>query len=108
MDIDRLHPEDFMTCLATREEIKEIIRDFKDGNTLGISGINKVLLLNLPDVASDRLKEIINLTMSMEYFSVLIKIGQIILIPKQERIQKTQATTVPSLSSRCQEKFWKS
>ena len=64
-----------MTRPATREEIKLIIKEFKNRKAPGISGINKVMVMNLPDVAIDRLKEILNFTMSMGYFPIIFKNG---------------------------------
>ena len=81
-DTDRLNPDNFMTRPTTREEIKQILKELKNGKAPGISGINKVMLMNLPDIAIDRLKEILNLTISMGYFPIIFKNGLIILIPK--------------------------
>ena len=66
-DIDRLNTDNFMTCPTTKEKMKQSIKEFRNGKAPGISGINKVLLLNLPDVALGRHKEIINLMMSEGY-----------------------------------------
>ena len=87
-DTDRLNPDNFMTRPTTREEIKQIIKEFKNGKAPGISSINKVMLMNLPDVAIDRLRKILNLTISMGYFPIIFKNGLIVLIPKQGKDPK--------------------
>ena len=87
-DIDKLIPDNYMTRPTTRGEIKLIIKEFKNGKAPGISAINKAMLMNLPDVATDRLKEILNLTISMGYFPITFKNELIILIPKQRKDPK--------------------
>ena len=81
-DLDRLDPTNYMTRPTNRQELRRIINDFKNGRAPGKSGINKVILINLPDTAIDRLADIFNLTISMGYFPVIYKNGIIILIPK--------------------------
>ena len=87
-DYDRLDPNNYMTRPTTSGEIKRIIKEFKNGKAPGLSGINKVLLMNLPDIAIDRFRDIINLTLSMGYFPIVLKNGLIILIPKQGKDPK--------------------
>lgn len=81
-DLDRLNIESYLTRPTTRREIKQIIKEMKNGKAPGKSGINKVMLINLPDIAYDRYVDIINLTLSLGYFPVVLKNGVIILIPK--------------------------
>lgn len=81
-DLERLNAENYMTRPTTRREIKQIIKDLKNNKAPGLSGINKVILLNIPDIAIDRFVEILNLTMSMGYFPVLYKNGIIVLVVK--------------------------
>ena len=81
-DLDRLDPTNYMTKPTNRQEIKRIINDFKNGRAPGLSGINKLILINLPDTAIDRLTTIINLTLSMGYFPIVLKNGILVLVPK--------------------------
>ena len=94
-DSDRLDTNNYMTRPTTSTEIKRIIKEFKNGKAPVLSGINKVLLMNLPDIAIDRFRDIINLTLSMGYFPIIFKNGLIILIPKQGKDPKDPSNYRP-------------
>ena len=81
-DLSRLDPNNYLTKPVTRYDIISTIKDFKNNKAPGESGINKILLIQLPNSAIDRLKDIVNLSISMGYFSIVLKNGIIILIPK--------------------------
>ena len=48
----------------------------------GKSGIKKIMLINLPEIALIKYKDIINATLSLGYFPIILKNGFIISIPK--------------------------
>ena len=74
-----------MTRPVTRQEIKQIVKEFKNGKAPGLSGINKTVLLNLSDVTWDRFVAILNLTISLGYFPIILKNGLTILILKSDK-----------------------
>ena len=94
-DSDRLGPNNYMTRPTTSTKIKRIIRGFKNRKAPGLSGINKVLLMNLPDIAIDRFRDIVNLTLSMGYFPIVFKNGLIVLFPKQGKDPKDPSNYRP-------------
>ena len=87
-DLTRLDPDNFMTRPVTRYDIISTIKEFKNNKAPGESGINKLILIQLPISAIDRLKDIINLSVSMGYFSIVLKNGIIVLIPKPGKDSK--------------------
>ena len=80
-DLDRLDPDNYLLRPVTESDIINIIKDFKH-KAPGASGINKILLMNIPKIAITKYKDIINATISMGYFPIILKNGIIILIPK--------------------------
>ena len=94
-DTDRLDPDNFLTKPTTRQEIKQILGEFKNYKAPGQSGINKLLMIKLPDVALDRYVDILNLLLSMGYFPVVFKNGIIILIPKPGKDPKIPSNYRP-------------
>lgn len=85
-DITRLSGEDEINTLISSNEIKSIIKTFKN-NSPGESPITKAILTNLPDNALDRLKQIFNHSLSMGYFPNKFKTAIIKMIPKGETTQ---------------------
>ena len=59
----------------------KIITGFKN-KALGASGITRNILLQLPRVALQQLNGLINLLLSMGYFSVVLKNGHMVMTPK--------------------------
>ena len=80
-DLSRLNEEDLMTKPVTTEDVKRIIKSFKN-KAPGKSGISRVILINLPEEAYINYTTIINYTISMGYFPIMFKEGIIILILK--------------------------
>ena len=80
-DLDRLDPDNYLTRPVTLNDLKQIIKDMKN-KAPGESGIKKIMLINLPEVALIKYKDIINATLSIGYFPIILKNGIIILIPK--------------------------
>ena len=80
-DEDRLDLQSYLTRPVTVADIKAIIRQFKN-KAPGRSGINKIMLINLPKIAVEKFRSIINVTISMGYFPLPLKNGIIILILK--------------------------
>ena len=81
-DLSRLDPNNYLIKPVTTFDIISTIKEFKINKAPEESGINKILLIQLPNSAIDRLKDIVNLSISMGYFSIVLKNGIIILIPK--------------------------
>ena len=80
-DLNRLNPRDIMTRPVTTEDIKRIIKSFKN-KAPGKSGINKMVLIHLPEEAYINYATILNYTLSLGYFPLIFKEGIIILILK--------------------------
>ena len=81
IDLDRLDPTNYLTRPVTATDIKIIINQFKN-KAPGKSGINKIMLIKLSEIAINKLKDIINATISIGYFPIILKNGLIILIVK--------------------------
>ncbi len=78
----RLNVEfNFLTYDVTTEQIKCIMKHIK--NTC--SGINKTILLDLPEEAIIRLKHVFNASLSARYFPDKFKMATIKFIPKKDR-----------------------
>ena len=86
-DLDRLDLNNYLIKPITNNDIKQIIKDFKH-RAPGKSGINKIMLINIPEIAITKYKEILNAILSMGYFPIILKNGIIILIPKPGRDAK--------------------
>ena len=80
-DLDRLDLNSYFSKPITNNDIKQIIKDFKH-RAPGKHGINKIMLINIPEIAITKYKDILNATLSMGYFPIILKNGIIILIPK--------------------------
>ena len=87
-DLSRLDENNYLTKPVSRYDIISTIKDFKNNKAPGESGINKILLIQLPHSAIDGLKDIINQSISMGYFSIVLKNGILILIPKSGKDPK--------------------
>ena len=78
---NRLNNNDPLTKELTYNEMMTVIRNFKN-KTPGESGITRSILLQLPRNALERLNNIVNLLLSMGYFSILFKNGHMVMTPK--------------------------
>ena len=74
----------YLTKLITVSNIKDTIREFKN-KAPGKSGITKQILSNLPEAATNKLKEIYNLAMSMGYFISIFSNGILIFANKPDK-----------------------
>ena len=74
-----------MIKAATDEKIKRIIQSFKNDKSPGKSEISKILLIQLPNKAIARYRKIINSTISIGYFPIILKNGIIVLTPKSDK-----------------------
>ena len=81
-DLSHLDPNNYLIKPVTTFDIISTIKEFKNNKAPGESGISKILLIQLPNSSIDRLKDIVNLLIPMGYFSIVLKNGIIILIPK--------------------------
>ena len=80
-DLTRLDPNVIMIKPITVDDIKRIIKSFKH-KAPGQSKINKLILENLPEQGYKCFAKILNYTISMGYFPIILKEGIIILILK--------------------------
>ena len=81
---NRLDNNDPLTKPLSLWEMLQIIKNFKN-KAPGESGVNKFILLQLPHNALQRLNDIINLLLSMGYFSIIFKNGHMVLTPKGDK-----------------------
>ena len=80
-NLNRLNVDSYLLRPVTNHDINIIIKEFKH-KAPGKSGIIKLLLMKIPEIAITIFKDIINATISMGYFPIILKTGLIILIPK--------------------------
>ena len=80
-NLNRLNNEDPLTKPLQYFDMLRIIGNFKN-KAPGNSGINKSILTKLPRAALERLNDIINILLSMGYFSVVFKNGLMVFTPK--------------------------
>ena len=83
-NINRLNNEHPLTKKIETYHVKLIIKEIKDKSP-GISGIRKSVLIQMPNKAIYRLRDIFNLTLSMGYFPDAFKIALLCLIGKPGR-----------------------
>ena len=83
-NINRLDANNPITKPLTYTQMLLIINQFKN-KAPGASGITKKILLQLPRMALQRLNNIINLLLSMGYFSTILKNGHMIMTPKSDK-----------------------
>ena len=93
-DCGRLDNDNYLIRPVTNNDIKQIIKDFKH-KAPGQSGINKILLLTIPEIAITKYRDILNATISMGYFPIVLKNGIIVLIPKPNK-EATNPLNLPS------------
>ena len=80
-DLSRLDKRNILTRPVQRQDIKNIIHNFKN-KAPGISEVNKLILSNLPDNAIDCYSLITNLTLSMGYYPNTFKNGPLVFASK--------------------------
>ena len=80
--LSRLDENNYLTKPVSRYDIISTIKEFKNNKAPGESDSNKIILIQLPNSAINRLKDIKNLSVSPGYFSIVLKNGILILIPK--------------------------
>ena len=86
-DLNRLNGNNVLIKPVTVSDVNNIIKKFKN-KAPGISGINKLILSNLPVNAIERYSLITNLTLSMGYYPYVYKNGLLIFTPKQGKDHK--------------------
>ena len=86
-DLNRLDSNNVLIKPVTVSDVNNIIKKFKN-KAPGISGINKLILSNLPVNAIERYSLITNLTLSMGYYPYVYKNGLLIFTPKQGKDHK--------------------
>ena len=83
-NLNRLNSEDSLTKPLEYFEMIKIIQKFKN-KAPGETGIIKMILTRLPRIALERLNDIINILLSMGYFTVVYKNGLMVLAPKERK-----------------------
>ena len=81
-NLNRLNSEDSLTKPLEYFKMIKIIQKFKN-KAPGETGIIKMILTRLPRIALERLNDIINILLSMGYFTVVYKNGLMVLAPKE-------------------------
>ena len=76
VDLSRLNPDSPLTRPVTVQQVKNIVRSFKN-KAPGISTVNKVVLQQLPTEMLEIYTEVTNEYLSMGYFPDLYKLGLI-------------------------------
>ena len=71
-DLSRLEINNVLTRPVTIHDIKRIIKNFKN-KAPRKSGINKMILINLPESAYAQYAQIINHTLALGYFPIIFK-----------------------------------
>ena len=79
--MSRLELNNVLTKPVTIHDIKRIIKNFKN-KAPGKLGINKMILINIPESAYAQYAQIINHTLALGYFPIIFKEGVLILILK--------------------------
>ena len=80
-DLNRLDQNNYLLAPVRASDIDQIIKKFKN-KAPGISGINKLILSNLPREAIEVFAIITNLTLSMGYYPIIFKNGLLIFSQK--------------------------
>ena len=86
-DLSKLNENIYLTRRITRRNIKDIVKEFKN-KAPGKSGINKLILSNIPDIAVDVLGTLSNLALSMGYYVKIYKNGMLIFVDKPRKDSK--------------------
>ena len=93
-DLNRLEEDNPLTKPITIKDMKEALQSFKH-KAPGESGLNKLILTKIPQVAWERLKKIVNLSFSMGYYLQINKEGVLILPPKPGKDPKIPTNRRP-------------
>lgn len=80
-DLNRLQGENYIDTLISVQEIKQVIKNFKN-NTPGETSINKTVLKNIPIRALSTLQMLFNHSLSLGYIPKKFKTPLIKMIPK--------------------------
>ena len=82
VDLTRLDPNNALTKPVTTQDIKSILRNFKN-KAPGLSKVNKKIMTEMPTSMIDVFSEATNETLSMGYFPDFYKRGLITFLGKQ-------------------------
>ena len=80
-DLSQLNQNNYLLAPVRASNIDHIIKKFKN-KAPGISGINKLILSNLPREAIEVFAIITNLTLSMGYYPIIFKNGLLVFAQK--------------------------
>ena len=84
-DPARLDGGSYLTCGVSAEELRRAVRASRP-TAPGSSGINRILMSNLPDGALYRLRDIFNAALSAGYFPDGLKAAEMRMIPKPGKV----------------------
>ena len=82
VDLGRLDEDDPASCPITPDDIKRVIKSFKNGKAPGPSGVKKDDLIHLPRQGLLYLAEVFSAALSAGYFPHRFKHARLIFIPK--------------------------
>ena len=83
-NLNRLDANNYLTKPVTLMDIIRIITNFKNKSP-GESGLTRNMLLNAPRSALEQPLNVINILLSMGYFSIYFKNGHMIMAPKPDK-----------------------
>ena len=83
-NLNRLDNNNPLTRPITEFDIIKILRNFKN-KAPGASGLTRNMILKLPRIAIERLRDLVNLLLSMGYFTIIYKNGIMVMTPKTDK-----------------------
>ena len=105
-DLGRLTGDNYLTAPVEIYDILAIIARMKN-KAPGESGINKVILKNLPRISTEILAQIVNILLSMGYFSVMYKNGMMIFTQKENKDARDPLNYRPITYWKSQRRCWR-
>ena len=82
IDLSRLDEADWLNSPFVADDIKRIIKSFKNRKAPGSSGVKKIDLQNLPDAGHSYLAAVFTACLSSGYFPKRFKHAKMVFIPK--------------------------
>ena len=104
-DLSRLSEDNYLISEITMEEIINTLKSFKN-RAPGKSGITKLILTKIPPNAWQRFKTILNLSLSMGFYTIPFKEGALLLPPKPGKDPKLPENRRPITLLEVPGKIW--
>ena len=109
IDLSRLQDDNEYSCKFINDDIKRVIKSFKNGKAPGLSGINKADLEHLPAVAITYLTLLFNASLSTGYFPAKFKKAKLVFVPKSGKDPRQPSSYRPisllEVPGKCLEKL---